>query len=43
MPLAQPAQSLTDLALGVVVLALARLGHDELGWGDPMRWVAERA
>ena len=25
----------------VVVLALARLGHDELGWGDPMRWVAE--
>jgi AraC family transcriptional regulator len=27
----------------VVVLALARLGHDELGWGDPMRWVAERA
>jgi hypothetical protein len=25
------------------VLALARLGHDELGWGDPMRWVAERA
>jgi AraC family transcriptional regulator len=27
----------------VVVLALARLGHDELGWGDPMRWVADRA
>jgi AraC family transcriptional regulator len=26
----------------VVVLALARHGHDELGWGDPMRWVAER-
>jgi hypothetical protein len=26
----------------VVVLALARLGHDELGWGDPMRWVADR-
>ncbi len=26
----------------VVVLALARRGHDELGWGDPMRWVAER-
>ena len=26
-----------------VVLALARHGHDELGWGDPMRWVAERA
>ncbi len=25
----------------VVVLALARHGHDELGWGDPMRWVAE--
>jgi AraC family transcriptional regulator len=25
----------------VVVLALARLGHDELGWGDPMRWVAQ--
>jgi AraC family transcriptional regulator len=25
----------------VVVLALARLGHDELGWGDPMRWVAD--
>jgi AraC-like DNA-binding protein len=27
----------------VVVLALTRLGHDELGWGDPMRWVADRA
>jgi len=27
----------------VVVLALARLGHDELGWGDPMRWVAHRS
>ena len=27
----------------VVVLALSRLGHDELGWGDPMRWVADRA
>ena len=27
----------------VVVLALARLGHDELGWGDPMRWVADRS
>ena len=27
----------------VVVLALARLGHDELGWGDPMPWVAERS
>jgi hypothetical protein len=26
----------------VVVLALARLGYDELGWGDPMRWVADR-
>jgi hypothetical protein len=26
----------------VVVLALGRLGHDELGWGDPMRWVADQ-
>jgi AraC family transcriptional regulator len=26
----------------VVVLALARRGHDELGWGDPMRWVADQ-
>ena len=24
----------------LVVMALARHGHDELGWGDPMRWVA---
>jgi hypothetical protein len=27
----------------VVVLALVRLGHDELGWGDPMRWVADQS
>jgi AraC-like DNA-binding protein len=27
----------------VVVLAFSRLGHDELGWGDPMRWVADRS
>ena len=26
----------------VVVLALARHGVDELGWGDPMLWVAQR-
>src|SRR3954453_20542439 len=26
----------------LVVMALARHGHDELGWGDPMRWVAGR-
>ena len=25
----------------LVVLALARHGVEELGWGDPMRWVAE--
>ncbi len=25
----------------LVVLALARHGVDELGWGDPMRWVAD--
>ena len=27
----------------LVVLAFARHGIDELGWGDPMRWVADRA
>ena len=27
----------------LVVMALARHGIDELGWGDPMRWVAPRA
>ena len=26
----------------LVVMALARHGLDELGWGDPMRWVAQR-
>ena len=26
----------------LVVMALARHGLDELGWGDPMRWVADR-
>jgi AraC-like DNA-binding protein len=25
----------------LVALALAKHGHDELGWGDPMKWVAE--
>jgi len=25
----------------LVVMALARHGISELGWGDPMRWVAE--
>lgn len=24
----------------LVALALAKHGHDELGWGDPMKWVA---
>ncbi|WP_268991248.1 hypothetical protein [Nocardioides anomalus] len=24
----------------LVTLALAHHGHDELGWGDPMTWVA---
>ena len=27
----------------LVVLALDRHGVDELGWGDPMRWVAQPA
>ena len=27
----------------LVVLALDHHGIDELGWGDPMRWVAESA
>ncbi len=27
----------------LVALALARHGVDDLGWGDPMRWVAEHA
>jgi hypothetical protein len=27
----------------LVALAFGRHGLDELGWGDPMRWVAERA
>jgi hypothetical protein len=27
----------------LVVLALAKHGVEELGWGDPMRWVAEPA
>jgi hypothetical protein len=25
----------------LVVLALAKYGVDELGWGDPMVWVAQ--
>ena len=27
----------------LVALALSRHGVDELGWGDPMRWVAQSA
>jgi AraC family transcriptional regulator len=27
----------------LVVLALGQHGYDELGWGDPMKWVAEPA
>jgi AraC family transcriptional regulator len=27
----------------LVVLALKKAGVDDLGWGDPMRWVAEPA
>ena len=27
----------------LVVLALAKHGVEDLGWGDPMRWVAEPA
>jgi hypothetical protein len=25
----------------LVVLALSRAGVEDLGWGDPMRWIAE--
>ena len=27
----------------LVVLALGKHGVEDLGWGDPMRWVAEPA